>query len=90
MSTLSSRTKKCNYHCPFCRTSGATPNMAGRFFIINETQCQCNACNSIFEKEWIYSKPVNPTNLEGEWTSPLVALDQDNRSEITVPKSITQ
>jgi hypothetical protein len=64
--------------------------MAGRFFIINETQCQCNACNSIFEKEWIYSKPVNPTNLEGEWTSPLVALDQDNRSEITVPKSITQ
>jgi hypothetical protein len=90
MSTLSSRTQKCNYYCPFCRTTGATPNMAGRFFIINETQCQCNACNSIFKKELIYSKPIDPSNLDGEWTSPLVALDHDNRSETTVPESVAQ
>ena len=90
MSTLSSRIQKCNYHCPVCRTTGATPNMAGRFFIINDTQCQCNACNTIYKKELIYAKPVDPSNLDGEWTSPLVALDNDNRSEITVPESVIQ
>lgn len=48
---------KCNYDCPVCRESGKLPNMAGRFFLINETECKCNACNTIFHKSIIY-KPV--------------------------------
>lgn len=65
--TFSHQAKKCNYHCPVCKASGSTPNMAGRFFIINETQCQCNGCNTVFEKEMFYSQPENPRNLDGKW-----------------------
>ena len=61
---------KCNYHCPVCRSSSSLPNMAGRFFIINETQCQCNGCNTIYEKELFYAKPENPINLDGKWVFP--------------------
>jgi hypothetical protein len=43
--------EKCNYNCPTCQKSGRTPNMAGRFFIINDLECKCNACDSIFPKE---------------------------------------
>ena len=90
MSSLSWRIHKCNYYCPVCRTTGATPNMAGRFFILNDTQCQCNACNTIFSKELVYAKPVDSSNLDGEWTSPLLAIDRDTRSETTVPESVVQ
>ena len=27
-----------NYNCPVCSKSGAIPNIAGRFFIINEKE----------------------------------------------------
>ena len=47
---------KCNYDCPICQQSGKTPNMAGRFFIINDTECKCNACNTVFPKEKFYEK----------------------------------
>ena len=47
---------KCNYNCPVCKKSGKTPNMEGRFFIINDTQCMCNACESVFPKEKYYEK----------------------------------
>lgn len=43
-----------NYDCPICQASNKTPNMAGRFVIINETQCQCNGCKTVFEKEKFY------------------------------------
>jgi len=46
-----------NYDCPVCKDSGKLPNMAGKFFIINESECQCNGCNTIFEKSRFY-KPV--------------------------------
>lgn len=42
-----------NYHCPVCKSSGKLPNIAGRFFIINDTECQCNGCNSVFEKTFL-------------------------------------
>lgn len=50
-----------NYHCPKCMEDGKekTPNIAGRFFIINETQCQCNACNTIYPKSQFYKTVVN-------------------------------
>ena len=32
------------------------PNIAGRFHIINETQCQCNGCNTIYPKSEYYKK----------------------------------
>ena len=46
-----------NANCPVCQTSGKLPNLAGRFFIINSTDCQCNSCNTIFEKSKFF-KPV--------------------------------
>ena len=43
--------KYVNYDCSVCMEDPrAIPNAGGRFFIINETQCQCNGCGSIFPK----------------------------------------
>jgi len=83
---LSSRAKICNYNCPKCKLSGATPNMAGRFFIINETQCKCNGCNTIFNKSMIYAKPVNPENVDGAWSfpRPLIDSETDTQAESVV------
>uniref|UniRef100_A0A6C0JWW7 Uncharacterized protein n=1 Tax=viral metagenome TaxID=1070528 RepID=A0A6C0JWW7_9ZZZZ len=87
-SLFSQQTTKCNYHCPVCKSSGATPNMAGRFFIINETQCQCNGCNTIFEKHMFYAQPENPRNLDGKWVFPRKdASDMRNESD-TQPESV--
>jgi hypothetical protein len=47
----------CNYHCSVCMATGKVPNIAGRFHLINETQCKCNGCQTVFEKEIIY-RPV--------------------------------
>ena len=30
------------------------PNLAGRFFIINDIECQCNGCNTIYPKNKFY------------------------------------
>ena len=46
-----------NYDCPVCQNSGKLPNMAGKFFIINVKECQCNGCNTIFDKN-LFFKPV--------------------------------
>ena len=46
-----------NYDCPVCQKSGKIPNIAGKFFIINVKECQCNGCNTVFEKSRFY-KPV--------------------------------
>jgi hypothetical protein len=56
-----------NYSCPVCRTSGKLPNIAGRFFLINETECQCNGCNTKFNKRLFY-KPhsMNAVNVKLE------------------------
>jgi hypothetical protein len=43
-----------NYNCPVCIASGKLPNIAGRFFLINEKECQCNGCSSKFPKEQFY------------------------------------
>lgn len=61
------KSTKCNYHCPVCRSKYLHPNIAGRFHLITPTLCQCNGCNTIFEKSEFYAKPVNPRNLDGRW-----------------------
>ena len=43
-----------NYNCPKCKESGKTPNLKGRFFLINEKECQCNGCKSIYPKSDFY------------------------------------
>ena len=50
-----------NYNCPTCMKTNRLPNIAGRFHIINETECQCNGCNSVFPKEKYY-KNVSSEN----------------------------
>lgn len=46
--------KPVNYDCPVCKETGKTPNILGKFFIINLHECQCNGCNTIFEKSKFY------------------------------------
>ena len=48
-----------NYHCPVCMSIGHLPNAGGRFFLINEKECQCNGCNSVFEKSRFYKTVVS-------------------------------
>jgi hypothetical protein len=43
-----------NYSCPECQKTGKLPNLSGRFFIINDTQCQCNGCGTKYPKSQIY------------------------------------
>lgn len=45
---------KCNYYCTICRLSGKTPNIAGKFFLIDQEKCQCNACQTIYDKKYYY------------------------------------
>jgi len=49
----------CNYNCPICKQSGKEPNMNGKFFLINDLECQCNGCSTIFPKERFYAKVVD-------------------------------
>lgn len=52
-----------NYHCPVCKSTGKLPNAAGRFFLINDHECQCNGCNSVFDKNQFYITESNlPSN----------------------------
>ena len=52
-------TTKCNALCPICMyRPNAIPNMAGRFFLINDNECQCNGCNSIFSKSLFYKSGI--------------------------------
>ena len=56
-----------NYNCPVCMSSNKLPNIAGRFFLINETECQCNGCNTVFDKKHFYKKQlVNAINVKLE------------------------
>jgi hypothetical protein len=54
-------TKPVNYDCPKCmeKEKNNIPNLAGRFFIINETECRCNGCNTIFQKSQFYKTVVD-------------------------------
>ena len=58
--------KKCNYNCPTCKNTTKIPNIAGRFFLINQTKCQCNACYTIFDKEYYYKSIVSNPEIYSE------------------------
>ena len=53
---LSFDTNPVNYECPVCIQSKKIPNAGGKFFLINDKDCQCNGCNSIFDKKQFYSQ----------------------------------
>jgi hypothetical protein len=56
-------TSNVNYDCPVCRNTEQLPNIAGKFFIINETQCQCNGCNTVFDKKLFYKTGILTVEL---------------------------
>ena len=68
-STLTNNKNYCNYHCPVCQKTDKIPNIAGRFYILDEQFCQCNACNTVFEKNQFYKDVgVDTINVvEGIW-----------------------
>jgi len=43
-----------NVKCPVCKETNKVPNLTGRFFIINDEQCQCNGCNTVFPRKQFY------------------------------------
>ena len=63
--SISNINKPVNYNCPICMEKGndALPNLAGRFFIINETECKCNGCNTVFPKSKFYKIVINDARL---------------------------
>ena len=78
---------KCNYNCPVCRASGSVPNMAGRFYIINTYECQCNGCNTIFSKKILSFQQDYDLNEDDRWEA--YAKDSDLKSEVgTQPESV--
>jgi len=52
-----------NENCPVCQKSGKLPNLAGRFFIINSTECQCNGCKAIFDKNKFFKQVVTDAEI---------------------------
>ena len=56
--------RACNYYCEVCRKTDKTPNMAGRFYIISETECQCSGCNTVFDKDSIYKRGSYTNNCK--------------------------
>ena len=52
-----------NHYCPKCMESGKLPNIAGRFCIINETECQCNGCKTIYLKSKFYKIIIENATL---------------------------
>lgn len=55
-----------NYDCPKCmeKDKRRIPNLAGKFFIINETECKCNGCNTVYPKSQFYKIVVNDVRPE--------------------------
>jgi hypothetical protein len=52
--------KPVNYNCPNCMETSKNniPNLAGRFFLINDKECQCNGCNTIYPKGQFYTHVI--------------------------------
>ena len=58
--------KPVNYYCPVCRQSNKIPNLKGKFYITFDNMCQCNCCNSIFDKSKFYKKIIHNAMLYTE------------------------
>jgi hypothetical protein len=70
--------RKCNALCPVCAKSGHTPNIAGRFFLIENGMCQCNGCNSVFYKKLFYSCFDTETETLITPTTATITLNNQN------------
>lgn len=44
-----------NHDCPVCRNTKNVPNLVGRFILINDYQFKCSGCDSVFNKNSIFS-----------------------------------
>jgi hypothetical protein len=44
-----------NHDCPVCKNTKKVPNLVGRFILINEYQYKCSGCDSLFNKNTIFS-----------------------------------
>lgn len=55
-----------NQVCPACQATGKLPNLAGRFHLINEKDCQCNGCKTVYPKSMFYKQVVTNTKLSEE------------------------
>ena len=66
-----------NYHCPKCMLYNELPNAAGRFFIINERECQCNGCGTVYNKNIAYTPVAKETGqpVENHHTVPHAVED---------------
>jgi len=85
--TAPHKISKCNYNCPVCRASGSVPNMAGRFYIINTYECQCNGCNTIFSKKILSSQSDDDSTTHDHWN--IDTKDSDQKSDFgTEPESV--
>jgi hypothetical protein len=74
---------KCNYLCPNCQKTGKLPTLSGRFFIINDTECQCNACYSIFNKKLFYKSYSTNTEADSKDASDVFDFspsDKENKN----------
>jgi hypothetical protein len=61
--------KTVNYDCVVCKLSGQTPNILGKFVVINDKEYKCNSCDSVFKKEYCSEcrKPHKIPNLAGSF-----------------------
>ena len=44
--------KSVNYDCSVCKLSGKTPNILGKFVVINDKEYMCDSCKSVFKKDF--------------------------------------
>lgn len=67
MGLSQSKAKGVNYDCVVCKQTKEVPNLIGKFNVINETEYQCNSCNTIFKKKFcqICKKSKRIPNLAG-------------------------
>lgn len=58
-----------NYDCKMCRLTKRTPNIIGKYIMINDTIYQCNSCEYIFKREYCprCEKPFKIPNLAGSF-----------------------
>jgi recombinational DNA repair protein RecR len=77
-----SKPKGVNYDCLTCRQTQNVPNLLGKFVVLNETEYQCNSCNTIYKKEFcqICKKPKKIPNLAGSFF--IIKNDYDCNCEI--------
>ena len=48
---LNTKRSGCNYNCKICKKSGKTPNMLGKFTVIDNNNVLCSGCKNIFTKK---------------------------------------